>query len=141
MLDALFRFFFKYPAFVFGQGDFTFAVSRGMVLAIGAAALIAIATLVTYRGIEGDGRPRDRVVLTTLRVALVLLLAFCLFRPSLVLKAAVPQQNFLGVLIDDSRSMSIADGDGQARSAFVQQQLNGPNAALLNALSQRFVVR
>ena len=34
---------------------------------------------------------------------------FCLFRPALILKAAVPQQNFLGVLVDDSRSMSIAD--------------------------------
>ncbi len=63
------------------------------------------------------------------------------FRPTLVLKAAVPQQNFLGVLLDDSRSMAIADRDGQPRSAFVQQQLAGPNGALLNALSQRFVLR
>src|SRR3954467_6649952 len=37
--------------------------------------------------------------------------------------------------------MSIADRDGQPRSAFVQQQLTGPNAALFAALSQRFVVR
>ncbi len=59
----------------------------------------------------------------------------------MILKAAVPQQNFLGVLLDDSRSMSIADGDGQPRSAFIQQQLNGPKARLLAALSQRFVVR
>src|SRR5262249_12409000 len=58
-----------------------------------------------------------------------------------ILKAAVPQQNFLGVLIDDSRSMAIADRDGQPRSAFVQQQLSGPSAKLLDALSQRFVVR
>jgi uncharacterized membrane protein len=37
--------------------------------------------------------------------------------------------------------MAIADRDGQPRSAFVRQQLSGPNAALLNALSQKFVVR
>ncbi len=37
--------------------------------------------------------------------------------------------------------MSIADLDGQTRSAFIQQQLTGPNAKLLDALSQRFVVR
>src|SRR5262249_59001756 len=66
---------------------------------------------------------------------------FCLFRPSLVLKAAVPQQNFLGVLVDDSRSMSIADRDGQTRAAFVQQQFATENSPLLHALSQRFVVR
>src|SRR5262249_9572157 len=39
------------------------------------------------------------------------------------------------------RSMAIADRDGQSRSAFVQQQLSGPKAALLNALSQKFVLR
>src|SRR5262249_9613547 len=64
-----------------------------------------------------------------------------LVRPTLVLKAAVPQQNFLGVLVDDSRSMAIADRDGATRGAFVQEQLSGHNARLLQALSQRFVVR
>ena len=78
---------------------------------------------------------------SALRLALLALLLFCLFRPSLILKAAVPQQNFLGVLIDDSRSMTIADRDGQPRSDFVQQQFGGPNGPLLEALSQRFVLR
>src|SRR6185295_11619098 len=79
--------------------------------------------------------------LVALRLAVVCVLLICLFRPTLILKAAVPQQNFLGVLIDDSRSMSIADRDGQPRSAFVQEQLNGPTSPLLAALSQKFVVR
>ncbi len=83
----------------------------------------------------------DRAVLVALRLAVVGVLLICLFRPTLILKAAVPQQNFLGVLVDDSRSMTIADRDGQPRSAFVQEQLNGPTAPLLDALSQRFVVR
>jgi uncharacterized membrane protein len=80
-------------------------------------------------------------VLVGLRLAALAVLLFCLFRPTLVLKAAVPQQNFLGILIDDSRSMSIADLDGQPRSAFVQEQLHGPSSQLLAALSQKFVVR
>ena len=45
---------------------------------------------------------------------MLLLVLFCLFRPVLVVKAAVPQQNFLGVLIDDSRSMQIADWNAGA---------------------------
>src|SRR6266478_543252 len=73
--------------------------------------------------------------------ALGAVLFFCLVRPMLVLKAAVPQQNFLGVLVDDSRSMLIADRDGQPRSEFVHQQLAGKDSTLLNALSQRFVLR
>ncbi len=59
----------------------------------------------------------------------------------LVVKAAVPQQNFLGVLVDDSRSMQIADVDGQPRSAFVKQHFASPEADVLKALSSRFVLR
>ena len=75
-------------------------------------------------------------MLVALRLLLVAVLLFCLIRPTLILKAAVPQQNFLGVLIDDSRSMAIADRDGQPRSQFVQRELSGPNAALLKTLPE-----
>ena len=40
-----------------------------------------------------------------------------LLRPMLLLKVAVPQQNFVGILLDDSRSMQVADHDGKPRSA------------------------
>src|SRR5579864_5930030 len=136
----LFKFLFKYPALTFRQGDFTFAASRTTIVVLVVLAAVALAALLTYRGVTTDGHPRDRAILTTLRVALVALLLFCLFRPSLILKAAVPQQNFLGILVDDSRSMTIADRDGQPRTEFIQQQLSQPDSPLLTALSQRFVL-
>jgi uncharacterized membrane protein len=141
VLEKLFRFLFKYPPLMFQQGDFSWGLSRPVLLAVAAATAIAVLALLTYRGVSATDRPRDRAVLIGLRIAALAVLLFCLFRPTLILKAAVPQQNFLGVLVDDSRSMSIADRDGQTRSAFVQRQLSGPNAQLLEALSQRFVVR
>src|SRR5882672_9041059 len=141
MLDTLFRFLFKYPPLMFQQGDFTLGLSRPVLLAVAGGTALAVLALLTYRGVPATDRPRDRVVLVGLRLAALAVLLFCLFRPALVLKAAVPQQNFLGVLVDDSRSMSIADLNGQTRSTFIQQQLTGPNAKLLDALSQRFVVR
>jgi uncharacterized membrane protein len=140
-MDAVFRFFFKYPLLVFEQGDFVLGVSRPTALALLAAAALAAGVLVTYRSITHDGPVRDKVVLMVLRLAFVAAALFCLARPMLVLKAAVPQQNFLGVLVDDSRSMMIADQDGQARSQFVQHEFTGPNAALLKELSNRFVLR
>ncbi|HEV8345856.1 MAG TPA: glutamine amidotransferase [Vicinamibacterales bacterium] len=140
-MDKLFRFLFKYPPLVFQQGDFSWSLSRPVLLVVAAFTAVAIAALFTYRGLATVERTRDRLVLVGLRLAALAVLLVCLFRPTLILKAAVPQQNFLGVLIDDSRSMAIADKDGQPRSAFVQQQLNGPSGALLNAMSQRFVVR
>jgi len=141
VLENLFRFLFKYPPLLFQQGDFSWGLSRPVLLAVMVAAAIAILALLTYRGVSPTDKRIDRAVLVALRLAVVGVLLICLFRPTLILKAAVPQQNFLGVLIDDSRSMSIADRDGQARSAFVQEQLNGPASPLLAALSQKFVVR
>jgi uncharacterized membrane protein len=140
-VEKVFRFLFKYPPLMFQQGEFAWGLSRPVLLAVAAAAAVAVLALLTYRGVSATDRARDRVVLVGLRLAALAVLLFCLFRPALILKAAVPQQNFLGVLVDDSRSMSIADLDGQTRSTFVQQQLSGPNARLLEALSQRFVVR
>ncbi len=139
-MSWLFNLLFKYPAFVFRQGDFTFATSRTGMLVLTLVAAVAAASLITYRGIKSPGHPRERVVLVAIRLALLLLIVFCLFRPSLILRAAVPQQNFLGVLIDDSRSMTIADTDDKPRTDFVQQQF-GEGGALAQALSQRFVLR
>jgi len=139
-MDTLFRFLFKYPPLMFHQGDLTWGLSRPVMLVVAAVLGLAAVALLTYRGLSTVEKARDRAVLIALRVAALVVLFFCLLRPALVLKAAVPQQNFVGVLVDDSRSMAIADSDGQPRSSFVQQQL-APNARLLDALSQRFVVR
>ncbi len=137
MLDSLFRLLFKYRLLVFQQGDFAFATSRLTLAAAIVAALAGLFALATYR--VSAARPRDRAVLVGLRAASLVVLVVCLFRPTLVLKAAVPQQNFLGVLVDDSRSMQIADG-GAPRSDFVRGQL-APGGPLARALSQKFVLR
>src|SRR5258708_5813476 len=140
-MDAVFRILFKYPLLVFEQGDFALGASRPALIAVLAVAAIAAAALVTYRSIVSEGSSRDKTILVALRLALVAVLFFCLVRPTLVLKAAVPQQNFLGILVDDSRSMLIADRDGQPRNGFVQRELTGPQAPLLQELSKRFVLR
>lgn len=138
----LFKLFFKYPALVFEQGEFAFAATRTTFVWLAVLAAVGLAALITYRGVATEGKTRDRAVLVGLRLGVLFLLLFCLFRPALILKAAVPQQNFLGILIDDSRSMTIADrGEGQPRTEFVQQQLGQPDSPLLSALSQRFVLR
>jgi uncharacterized membrane protein len=140
-VERLFRFFFKYPPLMFQQGDVSWAFSRSMIVAAAAVAAAVVIAMITYRGLAALQRPRDRAILVGLRIAALGVLLVCLFRPTLILKAAVPQQNFLGVLVDDSRSMAIADRDGAPRSAFVTQQLGAASSPLLAALSQKFVVR
>jgi uncharacterized membrane protein len=137
----LFKAFFKYPALTFQQGDFTFATSRSTMVGLVILAAIGVAALISYRAVRSEEPTRERLVLVGLRLALLAAIVFCLLRPSLILKAAVPQQNFLGVLIDDSRSMTIADRDGQPRTQFVEQQFGAPESALLKSLSEKFVLR
>ncbi len=139
MFEAIFRFLFKYPPLFFEQGDFVFGVSRPMLGILLVAAAIGAFALLSYRSVA-KSRARDRVVLIALRLAVLAVVLFCLLGPALILKAAVPQQNFLGVLIDDSRSFQIADRDGRPRSAFVTDQL-AADRPLMGALSRKFVLR
>src|SRR5262245_2756379 len=141
-MSRFFEFLFKYPRFVFEQADFAFAASRSTSMMLLALGILALGALITYRGITTEGALKDRLVLVAARLGVVAVMLFCLFRPSLILNSAVPQQNFLGVLIDDSRSMTIADREeGTTRTEFIQSQLADPKSPLIAALSQRFVVR
>lgn len=139
-MESLFRFLFEYRPVVFQQGEFRLAPPPGAYAAAAIAAIALAAAVLTYRSVGGTGRVRDRVVLTLLRAATLCLVLVCLFRPVLVVKAAVPQQNFLAVLVDDSRSMQIPDWAGAPRGAFVRQAF-GRESALVRALSERFVLR
>jgi hypothetical protein len=81
------------------------------------------------------------VILTTLRVVALGLVLFCLFRPTLIVRAAVDQQNVVAVLLDDSRSMQIPDVGGKPRGAFVQEQFGAEGGPVMKSLSDRFLVR
>ena len=141
MLESLFRLLFNYRPVVFQQGEFRLVPSTGSYIAAVLVAAAIAATFLTYRAARSKAEARHRIVLAGMRTAILALVLFCLFRPVLVVKAAVPQQNFLGILIDDSRSMQIADQNAGPRAAFAKQQFATPDTPLLKALSDRFVLR
>ena len=155
MLESLFRLLFEYRPVVFQQGEFRFAPTWGSWVALAVAIVAAIAVIISYRRAvrapatpapADGGRLASPHLLLALRLALIALIVACLFRPVLMVSAAVAQQNFLAVLIDDSRSMQIADastGSAQAltRGEFVRSQFTDTSQGLLKSLSDRFVVR
>ena len=69
------------------------------------------------------GGPRDRAVLLALRLAALAIVVVALLHPILVVSEAVPQRNVVGVLVDDSRSMRIADLNGTTRADAVRHLL------------------
>ena len=141
MLETAFEFFFKYRPLIFQQGEFALRASWLGYLALIAAGAAAFLTLRTYTRVRGNSKPGDRLILAATRVAVLAVLAFCLLRPVLVLSTVVPQENFLGILIDDSRSMQIADMDETARLAFVEANFGTAESELLSSLSERFELR
>ena len=141
MFESIFEFLFKYRPLIFDQGAFALRASWLGLLAAGAAAAGALLTFRTYLQVRGNSRPLDRAVLTAVRIAALAVVAFCLLRPVLVLSSVVPQENFLGILIDDSRSMQIADTGETPRLDFVREQLGTPESALRSALADRFALR
>lgn len=141
MFDSVFQLLFTYRPVVFQQGDFRLAPSAGSYVAAAVMIAALAATVVTYRRARArGGMGKHRVALMAIRMVTLGLMLFCLFRPVLVVRAAVSQQNFIGVLIDDSRSMQIADVNGGSRGAFAQQHF-AREAPVMKALADKFIVR
>ncbi|MDQ3698065.1 MAG: glutamine amidotransferase [Gemmatimonadota bacterium] len=139
--ESLFEFLFKYRPVVFERGELAFGAPRPALLIALLAAAVAVPAVLTYARARGKSTGRDRAVLAGLRGAALALVILCLFRPMMVLAVAVPQRNVLGVLIDDSRSMRIADRDGEPRSEFVRRSFGGADSGLAAALGERYLVR
>jgi uncharacterized membrane protein len=140
-MDAIFEFLFKFRSLVFEQGELVFGAPASVRLWLGIAGLVAASAVATYTIARGRSTVTDRGIMAGLRVALLGLLVFCLMQPTLVLSTVVPQQNFVGILVDDSRSMGLQNEDGSLRSDFVTQAFTPGEGAIVDALAERFVLR
>src|SRR5437763_1721587 len=54
---------------MFQQGDFSWGLSKPVLLVVAAVTAIAVLALLTYRGVSATDRPRDRVILVGLPLA------------------------------------------------------------------------
>lgn len=139
MFEALFTFFFKYPLRVFERGELTVAPAAPALLLLLAAVALLGGVAFLHSRLTTLSR-RDRIVLGTLRGAAVVLVIALLFRPMLIVSSAVAQRNVLAVLVDDSRSMRLADVGPETRLGAAQQTF-ADTSRLMKALSEQFIVR
>src|SRR3981081_2034732 len=136
------QFFFKYPSPVFTKGRF-------VLLSAWPAWLLPVLIIASASGLGLLVRWRTRDAAPTLRswragavwgpqsafVALVLLL---LWQPAMTVAALSSQQNIIAVVVDDSRSMAIADNGGKTREAAALTALQD---GILSGLQKRFQTR
>ncbi|REJ83347.1 MAG: hypothetical protein DWQ30_07010 [Acidobacteria bacterium] len=91
------------------QGSFAFAAGPARLVVAGLLIAAGLFVLVRYtRAVPG----RLRLPLTAIRAAALALVAAILLHPVLVLEAIAPMESIVAVLVDDSRSMAIADQPG-----------------------------
>jgi uncharacterized membrane protein len=140
VFESLFQLLFDYRLQVFRQGDFRFAPPAGTPIAAAVVMAALAMAFVSYRVLGSRVEWRRRAVLGVLRLAALAIILFCIFRPVLVVKAAVAQQNVVGILIDDSRSMQLSDENG-TRADLIRRTFGNPDSPIMKALSDRFLVR
>lgn len=138
----MFQFFFKYPGTVFTRGRFVF-------LSTWPAWLLPILILASVSGLAWLIRSRLRdvapnfqrghsVAIWGMQSALIALILFLLWQPAILISELNSQQNVIAVVVDDSRSMAVADSNGKTRESAALAVLEG---GLLAGLRKRFQTR
>ena len=140
-MDAVVEFLLKFRPAAFVRGALGHDPVAPVWLVIVASALAAwLSVWAIGRTVPVHARG-SRLLLSALRLAALALLAWCLCRPVLVVAESLTQRNVVAVLLDDSRSMRIADVGGQPRAATVRALAGGADSSLLRALAARYQVR
>jgi uncharacterized membrane protein len=141
MMESIFTFLFKYPPLLFQEGDFVLLSPWPLLVTAAVIAVVAAVGIWTYTRTPGRATLVEKGVMVGLRLAALGVLIFCLFQPSLVLTAVVPQRNFLGILVDDSRSMNLADASGKTRADWIRETLGDENNEMVKQLAEKFSLR
>src|ERR1700691_1216920 len=117
----MFEFFFKYPIPVFTKGKFLLlgAWPGWVLVLLIVAAAGGLAWLIWRRIPEASPRIRNwrAWLLWATEAAMVALLLLLLWEPAITVAELKSQQNIIAVLLDDSRSMGIADVGTDGRTA------------------------
>jgi uncharacterized membrane protein len=137
----MFEFLFKYPSALFSKGEFALLGGwpRWVLVALVLTAAAGLAWRIRSRLPEAASNMRTwRVgVIWLLQSLLVALLLLLLWQPAITVAELKPQQNIIAVLMDDSRSMSIADEGAPRQVRAVEALDNG----VLSELRKKFQVR
>ena len=138
----MFQFLFKYPVPVFTKGRFVllagwpaWVLAVFIVLAAGGLAFLIRWRL---RRATPELRSWRGWLIWGLQSALVALVLLLLWQPAMLVSELNSQQNIIAVVVDDSRSMRIADSDGKTREAATIAALEN---GVLAGLQRRFQTR
>ena len=138
----MFQFLFKYPVPVFTKGRFVllggWPAWALAVLIVAVAGGLALLIRWRLRRATPELRSWRGWLIWGLQSALVALVLLLLWQPAMTVSELNSQQNIIAVVVDDSRSMRIADSDGKTREAAALAALSD---SVLAGLQKRFQTR
>jgi len=135
----MFELFFRQPLSVFQKGTFVFQ-SGWPVWLLGALVLAGaglLAWFVWQKTRAAGWSVLRSATLWVLQSTMVAVLLLMLWQPGISVATLKKQQNVVAVLLDDSKSMALADGGAVRRDEMVKTLDSG----LLDELKKRFQVR
>ena len=122
------------------EGTFSFALGISPWLFGVLVFVIFLSVWLTYLRTTRSISLPWKVFFVATRGSVLVLILFCLLRPVITTVQTSPQETYLGILIDDSQSMSIGDlDDGQTRASGVEDFLF--EGGLIEELSESFQIR
>lgn len=122
-----------------GRLGFTAPVDSSVIIA-GVALLSSVVWLLYWRT-RAAPTGRLKILLVSLKTAALALLFLCLLMPTLTTSRQVAQERYLGIIVDNSSSMTIKDSDnGRSRGEVATALLMGRNG-LLARLQAHFQTR
>jgi uncharacterized membrane protein len=137
----MFEFFFKYPRSLYSRGQFALlgAWPKWMLVLLIVIAAAGLAWLIRSRLAQAAPVMRSwRVwIIWALQTLLAAVLLVLLWHPAITVAELKKQQNIIAVLVDDSRSMAIAE-DGSTRQA---QAVKALENGVLTSLNRSFQTR
>ena len=138
----MFQFFLKYPGPVFSKGRFVLlsAWPAWLLPVLILVALSSLALVIRWRLAEAAPELKNWRVLViwAMQSGLVALILVLLWQPAMTVSELNSQQNIIAVVVDDSRSMNLADSNGRTREAAAVAALQ---SGVLSSLQQRFQTR
>ena len=140
-MTGIIEFLLGHRVHEWSRWDFSFQAPVGTGTIIGVAFLLILTLWVLYRKTTTGVAPGVRRLLFFLKSAALIVLFLCLLQPSLTTSSVVPEESYIGVLIDNSKSMTIRDMAGSlSRGENVTDLLYGDDG-LIDHLGKHFKLR
>ena len=141
----MFQFLFKYPISVFTKGRFVLLGGwPGWVLLL-LIAVCAIALALLIRSRLPAASPKLRTwragVVWLLQSLLIAMLLILLWQPAMTVAELSSQQNIIAIVVDDSRSMAIADSGNDGKLTRQAAAIKALKDGVLAGLKKRFQTR